>query len=83
MKYKAYNGFRGWKWGVDLAEYDDAFLVLELLNDIRMNSIPAHPERALAEEAGVVAGVAELVEDPSGCCPVSSCRVQLDTGVVA
>ena len=41
-----------------MAEYDDAFLVLDLLNDIRMNSIPAHPEGTPAEEAGVVAGVA-------------------------
>jgi len=45
-----FNGFRGWlQWGVKLGEYDDAFLVLDLLNQIRMNSI-RHP----AEEAGAV-----------------------------
>jgi hypothetical protein len=47
-----FNGFRGWEWGVSLGDYDDAFSTLDLLNQIRMNSIPMHPQGGLAEEAG-------------------------------
>lgn len=54
LKYRKYNRFHGWKWGVNLSEYDGAFSVLNELNQIRMNSIPAHPGGGPAEEAGAV-----------------------------
>jgi hypothetical protein len=50
LKYKRFNGFGGWKWGVNLGEYDDAFSTLDLLNQIRMNSIPVHSQGGQAEE---------------------------------